>query len=70
MNKHFIENLKIEMSGMDSAQIVQLIHTNLTRRGDGTEKDPCRIVEQYWTLDGQLLFEIDAYKNEKRKETK
>jgi hypothetical protein len=70
MAKHYIENLKVEMSGMDSAEIVQLIHTNLLRRGEGKEGDPIRVIDQYWTLDGQLLFEIDAYKNEKRKETK
>ena len=59
MKKHYIENFKVKMSGMDSAEVVQLIHTNLLRRGAGKEGDPIRVIDQYWTLDGQLLFEFD-----------
>lgn len=43
------------------ASIVQLIRTNLEMRGKGTESDPFRRVEQYWTLEGELLFEKDPF---------
>jgi len=39
-------------------EVIQIIHTNLLRRGDG-KKEVVRIVEQYWRMDGTLLFEID-----------
>jgi len=42
-----------------SARVIQLIETNLERKGSGAEGDPVRHVTQYWTLDGRLLFEID-----------
>ncbi len=29
-------------------------------RGEGTEEDPCRLIFQYWTLEGEFLFEIDS----------
>ncbi|MNC24427.1 hypothetical protein D3C75_724820 [compost metagenome] len=43
---------------MDTCRVVELIETTLTRRGDG-KTDPIRVITQYWTVDGQLLFEID-----------
>lgn len=42
-----------------SVRIVELIETTLEKRGKGTGDDPVRRVTQYWTRDGQLLFEID-----------
>jgi len=41
--------------------IMQVIKTTLLRRGSGTAGDPIRRVEQYWTLDGELLVEKDLY---------
>lgn len=43
---------------MDKAEVIQVIRTTLLRRGDGKE-DPIRIIEQFWSLDGQLLAEND-----------
>ena len=43
---------------MNSVEILKLIRTRLLRRGDGKE-DPIRIIEQYWDLEGNLVFEID-----------
>jgi len=42
-----------------NARVIQVIETNLARRGSGAEADPVRHVTQYWTLDGRLLFEVD-----------
>ena len=42
-------------------EILKLIRTRLLRRGDGKE-DPIRIIEQYWDLEGNLIFEIDSIK--------
>lgn len=44
--------------GTDNARIVQVIETR-SCRGDGTENNPCRLVIQYWSLDGELLAEKD-----------
>ncbi|HMF60227.1 MAG TPA: hypothetical protein VK595_07645 [Vicinamibacterales bacterium] len=43
---------------MDRAELVQVIRTSLTRRGDGKD-DPIRIITQYWSVDGELLAEVD-----------
>lgn len=44
--------------GTDSAQVIQVIKTE-SLRGEGTQKDLCRIVTQYWDFDGNLLAEND-----------
>lgn len=44
---------------MDAAKVIQVIETKLLRRGKGVESDPIRIVTQYWSLDGELLAEVD-----------
>jgi len=41
-----------------TAKVVELIVTE-SGRGIGTAADPCRVVTQYWTFDGALVFEID-----------
>ena len=50
---------------MNPIEIVQLIRTDLTKRGKGTEDDPCRVIRQYWSMDGELVFEIDPCEGEK-----
>lgn len=45
--------------GCDSAKLEQVIVTK-AMRGAGTENDPVREVVQYWSLDGELLFEKEA----------
>lgn len=42
----------------NSARVITVIKTTSTR-GKGTCADPGRIVTQYWTFDGKLLFERD-----------
>lgn len=39
-------------------EVLQVIRTNILRRGNGQD-DPIRIIEQYWTMNGELIFEID-----------
>ena len=43
---------------METAKIIPVIKTTNTR-GDGTRVNPSRVVTQYWSVDGQLLFEKD-----------
>jgi len=43
---------------MDTAKVIQVIETTLTRRGNGKDT-PIRIVTEYWSLDGRLLVESD-----------
>lgn len=43
------------------ASVIQVIQTNILRRGKGVENDPIRVITQYWSLDGRLLAEVDPY---------
>lgn len=44
--------------GTASAKVIRVIETT-AKRGSGTEKDPVRMVTQYWDLEGKLLAESD-----------
>jgi hypothetical protein len=44
---------------MDTVKVMQVIETTLLREGRGTKDSPIRIITQYWTMDGKLLFAID-----------
>lgn len=46
------------MDGTQSAEVIQVIRTR-AKRGEGTEKDPVRIVTQYWDFEGHILAEDD-----------
>lgn len=48
----------IKLRGCDSAKIEQLIVTKSTK-GAGTENNPYIEVMQFWTLDGELLYEME-----------
>ncbi len=48
----------VRLRGTDSAKVIRVIETQALR-GQGTEEDQCRIVRQYWDLDGKLLAESD-----------
>lgn len=50
--------------GTDSAKVIQVIETH-SLCGEGTTKDPCRIVTQYWDFEGNLLAENDSCAKEK-----
>ena len=43
----------------DYARVIQVVETTLERRGKGVEGDPIRIITQYWSMDGDLLAEVD-----------
>lgn len=52
------------MMDMDQAKVIQVVVTTLTRRGSGQEaSSPIRIVTQYWSLDGDLLAEVDPFRD-------
>lgn len=47
----------------DCARVIQVIQTTLLRRGEGkSEENPVRVIEQFWSLDGELLAENDRWK--------
>ncbi len=48
-----------ELNKNPKAHAVELIRTELERRGSGVERDPNRVIEQFWTLDGKLAAEND-----------
>jgi hypothetical protein len=49
------------MNDSNSVELMQVIRTTLTLRGDGTPEDPYRRIVQYWSTDGELLAEGDRY---------
>lgn len=44
--------------------VMQVIRTTNALRGNGTEPNPFRRLTQYWSLDGDLLAEIDPYRTD------
>lgn len=47
---------------------MKVIRTNLSTNGKGVEGDPIRRVIQYWTLDGELLAEVDEWEDQQKKD--
>ena len=45
---------------MFCARRIEVIETTLSTKGKGDDKDdPIRVIRQYWSLDGELLAELD-----------
>lgn len=44
--------------GIDSVKAIQVVEA-IFMRGNGAEAAPARMVTQYWSLEGQLLAEVD-----------
>ena len=42
----------------DGLTVEKVIHLSILR-GEGTEVDKIRVVEQYYNMDGILIFELD-----------
>ena len=40
-------------------EVIQVIKIRFTR-GKGTDNDPYRFVDQYWSMDGCMLFEREV----------
>ena len=59
------EEMKFSYEKESDVQVIRVIRTKLLLAGDGTTKDPYRRVEQYWSLDGKLLWQNDPYKKKK-----
>lgn len=47
---------------MEECRVIQVVKTNLLQRGKGIEGDPIRRVTQYWSMQGDLLWEDDPWK--------
>ena len=43
------------------ARLIQVIETDLLKRGKGVDGDPIRLIRQYWSTDGELLAEVDEW---------
>jgi hypothetical protein len=39
--------------------VMQVIRTTNLRRGDGTVSSPIRAITQFWSMQGDLLAEVD-----------
>ena len=44
-----------------TARVVQVIESNLEKKGNGSDANPYRRITQYYSLSGVLLFEIDPW---------
>ncbi|ADZ83564.1 hypothetical protein [Cellulosilyticum lentocellum] len=53
--------------GTDTARVIQVIETTSLRGTGDNESDKCRIVRQYWSMQGELLAEDDPCKDNKNK---
>lgn len=62
-----LEEMKFSYEEDVEVSIINVIRTRLLRRGEGTDKDPIRRIEQFWSINGELLWEIDPLKDEPRK---
>lgn len=51
--------------GTDSARVIQVIETTSLRGTGNNLSDRCRIVKQYWNMEGELLAEQDPCKETK-----
>lgn len=47
---------------MDTVEVKQVIITTILRRGKGIEGDPIRVITQIWSMEGELIVEIDPFK--------
>jgi hypothetical protein len=47
---------------MKDLEVIQVIKTTLLRRGSGKDaSSPIRCVTQFWSMDGDLLWEVDPH---------
>ena len=52
------EKNNVRPRGTDKAKVISVIQTE-SLRGLGTVGDPCRMVTQYWSMNGKFLAEYD-----------
>lgn len=48
-------------SFVKDVEVIQVVRTRLRTRGEGVQGDPIRAIEQFWSLDGELLAENDTW---------
>lgn len=57
-NYESIEFSHTEWRRTNRAEVIQLIKTTLEKRGSGNSlDDPITLYEQFWSFEGELLFE-------------
>jgi hypothetical protein len=49
------------LSHFKPLEVIQVIHTRLQNRGKGLANDPVRTIDQYWDMQGNLLWERDMW---------
>ena len=57
------ENITARPRGTDAVEIMKVIKTT-SIIGYGTEKDPVRLIYQYWDFEGNMLASNDTLINE------
>lgn len=46
-------------AGCDSAKVIPVIETKITRGSGKSKDDIVRVITEYWTLEGRKLAEVD-----------
>lgn len=59
------EKIPLMGRGMDKAKVISVIMTE-SLAGDGSEGSPTRMIRQYWSLDGRLMWTDDPLFFEKK----
>lgn len=53
------ENPRIEVTLSNAFEVIQVTRTRLLLSRKGAEEDIPRVIEQYWSMDGKLIFAFD-----------
>lgn len=47
---------------LSGLEVIQVIRTHLQTCGSGKdESNPIRVITQYWSMEGELLWQVDPY---------
>jgi len=67
---YYQETMKFSCEKDEDVKVIRVIRTKLAEIGEGTEKDPRRKIEQYYSMSGELLWENDSYKKSRKRKKK
>lgn len=67
---HMTDDIEIDAGPMQwhepkmadkQVRVAQVIITTNARRGEGTKESPIRVIKQIWSMDGELIAEVDPF---------
>jgi hypothetical protein len=54
-----------KLTNRPPVEVIEVVRTEITSTGDGTEGNPIRRLTEYWSLDGDLLATVDPLDQDK-----